>query len=397
LPVCFNNAINGTLGTSCTVTETGASASATFTPTATPAASAGAQIDNATATAGVLVQDFALTGSAAQTINPGTATAVFDISVAELNGFTGTVGLSITNSSGLSANLSSASISNEGVVTLTVQTASVAAGAYSLSVSATSGSLSHQVTVQLTVSNFSVSVSPSSQTVDNGTNADYTVTVSGTGGFSGVVTLSINSAYGVFADPQLNLSTTTTSASSPLTITAPTGTYSLTISATSSNGTVRTTSVQLTVILPTYVPTTYTNGGTEGGFTNPLAVVPGGGGSSAYVSGGYYEGGDNFAEATWAGWSGTGSIPSPAYLYVTVSCTITSIYDGAELFYSLNGGQTYSYTILNTNVSVNGTYKVALPTGQVLSEVSVLAYVYGSPNSEEFTYAEMGVSDMYIQ
>ena len=79
---------------------------------------------------------------------------------------------------------------------------------------------------------FSMSVSPVSQTVKGSTAARYSVTVTASGGFSGTVTFSVtglpNGATQTFSPTAV-----TGSGSSVLTITAPLGTYNLTITGTS--------------------------------------------------------------------------------------------------------------------------------------------------------------------
>lgn len=405
LPVTFSNPVNGTLSNESSVTNSAATATATFTANNSPTADATVQIDNAPVTLPIPVSDFSTTGSpTTKTVNIGTASTTFSIVVGSINGFSGTVGLAVTNASGLSASLSPNSVSGSGTVTLTVQTASAASGTYSITVTGTStgsgGTITHQVTVQLTIADFTVSVSPSTQTVYNGSGATYTVTVTGSGGFTGALTLSvsgISSSDATFAENPLNLSVTTTSQQTKLTINAPIGTYSITVKATYTvNNVVRSASTQLVVLIPTYVPTEATTGGSEGGFNNLLDVVPGGGDSSAYDAGGFNSGTDNIAYATWYGFSGTGTLPNPAYLYVTANCTITSSWNIAEVYYSLNGGQTYT-TLFYTQTSLDKTYTVALPSGQNLSELQVGAEIESSPNSLYGTYVEMSISDMYIQ
>jgi hypothetical protein len=242
LPVVFSNPINGTLSNETTVTGPTASATATFTPNSSPTAQATVQIDNAIVTVPgtIQVSDFSVSGSPSmQSVNVGTASAGFAIIVAAVNGFSGTVGLAITNSSGLSASLSQSSVTGSGNVTLTVQTGSAAPGTYSIAVTGTSGNITHQVNLQLTIADFSVSISPASQSVVSGTNALYTVTVSSSSGFIGPITLSVTglpSGSFVFSANVVNLSGQYTSATSTLTANlAVFGNYPITVIGTSGN------------------------------------------------------------------------------------------------------------------------------------------------------------------
>jgi uncharacterized membrane protein len=85
------------------------------------------------------------------------------------------------------------------------------------------------------VADFSVSASPSSQTVRRGSKTSYTVTITALGPFASVVSFS---ASGVPKRTSASFSPTSVSGSGTSTLTistnrnSPTGTYSLTISAT---------------------------------------------------------------------------------------------------------------------------------------------------------------------
>jgi subtilisin family serine protease len=99
---------------------------------------------------------------------------------------------------------------------------------------------------------FSVSATPSSSTVLQGNGTSYTATVTATGGFTGVVNLTVSGlpagAAGTFSPTSV-----TTSGSSTLSVTTatttPAGSYPLTITGTSGT-TVRTTTVTLVVTTP---------------------------------------------------------------------------------------------------------------------------------------------------
>jgi uncharacterized membrane protein len=101
--------------------------------------------------------------------------------------------------SGLPANVGSAtftpaSVTGSGTAQLAVQVPATApGGTYQLTVTGTSGVTSHSAVVVLSVvaRDFAVSVSPGSVTVARGMVATYTVTVTGSAGFTGAVKLSV--------------------------------------------------------------------------------------------------------------------------------------------------------------------------------------------------------------
>src|SRR5437867_3857497 len=152
---------------------------------------------------------------------------------------------------GASASFNPASISTAGSSTLNVTTgSSTAPGSYPLTITATSGALTHTANVTLVVSaDFSLAVTPSSATVSRGSSANYTLTITPGPGFNGTVSFSV-SGLPRRANNSFSPSSITTSGSSTLTVSTmrktPTGTFTLTISATS-GGLKHTWQVTLTV------------------------------------------------------------------------------------------------------------------------------------------------------
>ncbi|MGW3602754.1 S8 family serine peptidase [Micromonospora sp. NPDC005161] len=121
----------------------------------------------------------------------------YTIGVTGLNGFTGTVGLSL---SGLPASVGTGSFSPSVVVrpgsaSLRIATSgSAPPGTYALTVTGTSSSKSHSTGITLVVTpapDFSLTVSPSAATVQRGQTATYAVSTSAIGGFAGTVALSV--------------------------------------------------------------------------------------------------------------------------------------------------------------------------------------------------------------
>jgi hypothetical protein len=132
---------------------------------------------------------------AARTVPAGDATA-YTVTVGAVNGFSGSVGLSLSGlpASVGSAAFSPASVAGAGSSQLTVTTLATAPpGTYSLKVTGTSGSLSHTATVALTVTarDFTLSTSPSTVTLTRGQTASYTITLGSVGGFAGAVSFSV--------------------------------------------------------------------------------------------------------------------------------------------------------------------------------------------------------------
>jgi len=165
----------------------------------------------------------------------------FSISVETLNGFNGTVTLSV---SGLPANASGsfnpASISGgSGSSTLNITTATnTPNGSYTLTITGVSGTLTNSTTVTLLLNDFIVSVSPTSETVTAGGSTNYTVTVGNVNAFDGTVTLSAGglpsgatAAFNPSSITALGSSTMTVSTSSS----TPASTNTLTITGTSGN------------------------------------------------------------------------------------------------------------------------------------------------------------------
>jgi hypothetical protein len=201
--------------------------------------------------------DFSLSANpSSQTVVGGGSTS-YTVSVAAVNGFTGSVTLSASGlPAGASANFAPATVIGSGTSTLTVTTTSAAqTGTFTLTITGTSGAISHATTVALTVNpppDFSVSATPAARTVTRGGSTTYTVTVSKQGGFNGVVGFGV-SGLGTGASATFAPTSVTGAGSSTLTVTttstAQTGTFTLTIRGTS-GALSHATTVALTVTPP---------------------------------------------------------------------------------------------------------------------------------------------------
>jgi serine protease len=182
--------------------------------------------------------DFTLSSTpASQTIYRG-ATASYSIGVGTQTGFAGSVALIVSGlPAGTTASLSPASVGAPGSSTLTVVTSvSTPTGTFLLTVAGVSGSIIHTLPVTLVVAaqpqaDFSITATPPSASVRRGGTAIYTVTVTGQGGFSDQVQLSVTGlprdATGSFSPAAvigsgtstLNVKTGTTRGTFTLTIT----------------------------------------------------------------------------------------------------------------------------------------------------------------------------------
>jgi hypothetical protein len=204
--------------------------------------------------------DFSLSASpSSQTINRGQATT-YSVTVSRVNGFTGAVTLGVTAlptgstaswklSDGTTSNVIPSSLNS---ATLTVQTANTSpTGTFTPTITGTSGNLSHSTTVTLVLKsgsdpNFTVATSPSSQSVVQGDQTSYTVTVTRSNGFSGSVILGVTglpSGAAASWSPSSTIPTGSTSATLNIQTTSSTstGTYTLTITG---SGTINGSTVQ---------------------------------------------------------------------------------------------------------------------------------------------------------
>ncbi len=197
---------------------------------------------------GAATPDFSLSPTpASQTVTAGSPTS-YTINVNPLSGYTGSVNLSVTSalptgvSVSFSGNPAVVTTSSSVPVTMNVTTSSsTPAGSYNITVQGTDGSLTHTTNVTLTVNapaagDFTIGATPSSRTVARGNKTTYSVSVTGSGGFNGVVTFTVS---GIPSKTSASFApaTVTGSGTSLLTVktnkpTAP-GTYPLLITGTS--------------------------------------------------------------------------------------------------------------------------------------------------------------------
>jgi hypothetical protein len=236
-----------------TLTYNAASAAQTLTLTFTQNLSGAGNVSlqAAAISGGAPTPDFTLSGSpSSQSVVVGQSVP-FTATVSALNGFSASVGLSVSGlPAGVSAAFSPTSIPGSGSTTMTLTAAnSTVAGVYPLTISGTSGALTHTANVSLTVTDFSIAATPASQTIVAGQSAPYTATVTALSGFTGPVGVTVTGLpTGVTA--AFSPASITGSGSSTMTLTAATntaaGVYPLTVTGTSS-GLTRTANVSLTI------------------------------------------------------------------------------------------------------------------------------------------------------
>jgi hypothetical protein len=175
-----------------------------------------------------------------QTVAPG-GSAAYTVSVTGSGGFNGAVNLGAPSGlpSGATYSFSpSSSVTASQPTTLTIIAGS-ANSTSTITVNGTSGALQHSASASLVVNSqpdFSLSLSPNSQTVAPGGSAAYTVSVTGSGGFNGTVTLAAPTGLPSGATYSFSPSSSITG-SQPATLTiiagSATGTSTITVNGTS--------------------------------------------------------------------------------------------------------------------------------------------------------------------
>ncbi len=188
-----------------------------------------------------------------QTVTVGGSTSTpYTVNTTAVNGFTGSIGLSVTGlPAGASGTFSPTSVSAGSSATLSITAGSTTpVGTYTLTISGTSGALTQTATVTLVVSiDFTLSATPGVQTVKPGSSVPYTVNTTAVGSSTDTISLKVTGlptgATGTFSP-----ATVSAGSSSTLTIatgsSTPVGTVTLTITGTGSDG-AQTATVSLTV------------------------------------------------------------------------------------------------------------------------------------------------------
>ncbi len=196
--------------------------------------------------------DFTLTATpASQTVVGGGSTS-YTMTVAPLNGYTGTVSFSASGlPAGTSASFAPASITASGTSALTITTTLgvTPSGNFPITITGTDGVLTHTASVTLSTTDFALSVAPTSVTIVKGNPATYTANIAPINGYNGTVTFSV-SGLPAFSTATFNPTSITAAGTSTLTITTtintPAAVYNLTLTATDGTST---HSVPLTLVV----------------------------------------------------------------------------------------------------------------------------------------------------
>ena len=256
LPSGVTASFNPTSATSAsTLTLTAASTAATGTVTLTITGVSGTLTHTTTLTLTVnapVVPDFSLSAAPnSLTVSQG-STGTSTISVNPVNGFSGSVSLSVSGlPSGVMASFNPTSATSTSTLTLTAA-GTAATGTVTLTITGVSGTLMHTTTISLTVNapavaDFSLSASPASLSIRRGRNKTSTITVTPLNGFTGSVNLS---ASGLPSGVTASFNPSSTTSTSVLTLaasgTATRGTFNLTITGVSGALT-HTTTIALTI------------------------------------------------------------------------------------------------------------------------------------------------------
>jgi len=253
----FNPAtVTGSAGTtlSFTATNTATVGSATVTITGT----SGSVTATTTLTLNVTAEpNFTIAASPTALSVPAATSGSATISVGYVGGLTGSVSLSASNvPSGVQANFSPNSVNGTGTVSVSFFVQSgTPAGTSSITITGTDGTITHSVSIALTIpgtssQSFTLTPATSALTVNQGSSTTDTITVAGSGGFTGSVTLAVS---GLPAGVTAVFGTNPATSSSVLTLTASStaaaGTSTLTIAGTSGSLTAS-SSISLTVHTP---------------------------------------------------------------------------------------------------------------------------------------------------
>jgi hypothetical protein len=210
---------------------------------------------------GSTTPDFYLTSNpSSQTVVQG-KTATYTETVNPINGYSGTVSLTVSSGcpTGATCSISPGSVGppyNPSTLTVTTSS-STPGGSYTITIQGTDGTLTHTTSVALTVvaPDFSISSGTNLQTIKAGASATYPLTLTPINSFSGSVALTVTGlptkSTGTFSTNPVTVTYPNTSASSLTVATTrrtPAGTYPLTITGTS--GTVK-HSVAVTLVVTT--------------------------------------------------------------------------------------------------------------------------------------------------
>jgi hypothetical protein len=149
------------------------------------------------ATFQVVITDFAMSASPMTSIPVLIGTAASStVTVSSVNGFSGTVGLTISTGSGqCGLSPTSIAVTVSGTSTLSCLFSSI--GNYTVTLTGTNGPASHTILLSFSEQDFAVSVSSPNLAFVAGSSANLNLTVTGLNGFGQVVSLTVSAPSGV--------------------------------------------------------------------------------------------------------------------------------------------------------------------------------------------------------
>jgi hypothetical protein len=254
--------------------------SSTLTLTASSKAAMGTATVTITATSGNLTNSIPISLTVAKpnltppspsavTLDPG-GSVTSTITITPANAFSGNVTLVASGlPAGVTAVFSPNPATSSSVLTLTAAS-TAKLKTTTVTITGTSGRLKATTKIEVTPGNFVLTATPGALTVAQGNSGTGTITIIPEDGFDGNVTLSARVPSGVTASFTPNPATSTSTLTLNVSDSAAIGTSTVTITGTSGS-LVRTTTIQLTTLLPNFTLTA---------LPNALIITPGTSGST---------------------------------------------------------------------------------------------------------------------
>src|SRR2546425_702859 len=201
----------------------------------------------------VKVTDYIVTANPATVGIVAGSTGTSTITLGSLNGFSGTISLNVSTTTGLAASINPTSVlvASGGTSTATLTVGSSSMGSYVVTITASSGSLTHSIQVTVKVGDFAISSNISNLIINAGHSGSANISLTSLGGFQGTVSLTASvtpSGLSASTNPTSVTLVSGGSGYSILTVTSSTaGNYTVTVTGTSGSAT-RTVQLTITVV-----------------------------------------------------------------------------------------------------------------------------------------------------